>query len=107
MGQALEITAMLLDLQNTVLTFVESVREEGAQAFGMLFFRDGSTDWPKHGVLGLLLEEGLVVAPEDSETRFLENQASIDLCLRMTTTFLTALAHRNPKYAVLVLPTVH
>lgn len=43
-GQALEITATLLDLQNTVLTFVESVREEGAQAFGMLFFRDGSTE---------------------------------------------------------------
>ena len=70
-------------------------------------FEMARRNWPEHGVLGLLLEEGLVVAPKGSETRFLENQASIDLCLRMTTTFLTALAHRNPKYAVLVLPTVY
>lgn len=106
-GQALEITATLLDLEDDALPFIRPVREEGAQAFGMLFFRDGSTEWPKHGVLWLRLERGLVVAPEDSEFHFLEDQSFMDLCLRMTSVFLTALARRDPKYSDLVFPVVH
>ena len=107
MGQPLEVTATLLDLQNDTLPFVETVRKQGAQAFGMLFFQSDSTECPKSGVLWLQFKDGLVLATEHFEVNFLKVQPFMDLCFRMAATFLDTLAHRDPKYSALAVSTVH
>ena len=89
------------------MPFVKTVRERRAQAFGMLFLRSDAPEYPTHGVLWLQLEGRLVVAPEEYEVSFLEEQAFIGLCFRMTASFLDTLAHRDPKYSALAVSTVH
>lgn len=107
-GQPFKITATLLDLQNDTVPFVKTVREQRAQAFGMLFFRSESPECcVDHEVFWLRLEGEVIVAADDTETGLLEERAFMGLCFLMTATFLDTLAHRDPKYSALAISTVH
>lgn len=106
-GQPFEITATLLDLQNDTVPFVKTVREQRAQAFGMLFFRSESPEYVDHEVFWFRLDDEVVVATDDTEIGLFEERTFMDLCFLMTATFLDTLAHRNPKYSALAISTLH
>jgi hypothetical protein len=46
-GAAVELTVTLLDIQNDAVAMAKRVREHGAQAFGMLFFKSAPVLCPK------------------------------------------------------------
>jgi hypothetical protein len=73
----------------------------------MLFFTADSATCPKHGVMWTRFEDGLQLTPEDSERHLFDDKKLVGLCIRVTATFLDALAHRDAKYAPLAPPRVH
>ena len=106
-GKPLELTATLLDLRNDALPFVGTIRDSGAQAFGMLFFDTNSPVCPELGVIWQRFDSGLELVPDDSEQHFLDDDAFVDLCTQIVVNFLSTLAESDAKYAWLAPPRLH
>ena len=60
-GAPVELTVTLLDIRNDALPMSKPIRESGAQAYGMLFFKSDSPRCPKQGVIWERFEDGLEV----------------------------------------------
>ena len=81
----------------------KTVREHGAQAFGMMFFKSASPRCPRKAVIWERFEDGLRVTAANEE-RYLLDKALQALCIQVV---VTETAKRNPKYAWLALPQLH
>jgi len=105
-GAPVELAVTLLDIRNDALPMSKPIREQGAQAYGMLFFKSDSPRCPKQGVIWERFEDGLEVMAVDEE-RYLFDNPFHALCIGMVATFLAETAKKDAKYAWLAPPQMH
>jgi hypothetical protein len=105
-GVAVELVVTLLDTQSDKIAISKMVRDHGAQAFGMLFFKSASLPCPKEAVIWECFEDGLQITPADDDA-YLFNESLQNMCLQAVKTFLEDTAQEDPKYHWLGPPTVN
>jgi hypothetical protein len=105
-GVAVELVVTLLDMQSDTIAISQMVRDHGAQAFDMLFFKSASVPCPKAAVIWERFDDGLQVTPSDDEA-YLFNETIQNMSLQAVKTFLEDTAQKDPKYHWLVPPTVN
>ena len=79
-GAPVELVVTLLDIRNDALPMSKPIREQGAQAYGMLFFKSDSPRCPKQGAIWERFEDGLEVMAVDEE-RYLFDKPFQALCI--------------------------
>ena len=102
-GASVELAVTLLDIGNDALPMSKPIREQGAQAYGMIFFKSGSARCPKQGVIWERFEDGMELMVVDEE-RHLFKKPFQTLCIGIVATFLVETAKKDAKYAWLVPP---
>ena len=98
LGAPVKFAVALLDIRNDALPMSKPIREQGAQAYGMLFFKSDSPRCPKQGVIWERFEDGLEVMAADEE-RYLFGKSFQALCIGIVATFLVETAKKDGKYA--------
>jgi hypothetical protein len=105
-GAPAQLAVTLLDMRNDAIEASKTVREHGAQAFGMLFFKSASPRCPQKAVIWERFEDGLQVSAADEE-RYLLDKALHALCIEVVEAFLTDTAKKDPRYAWLAPSQLH
>jgi len=105
-GAPMELAITLLDVTNDALPLSKTMRDHGAQAYGMLFFKSASPRCPKEGLIWEKCEDRLEVTAADDD-RHLLDKAFHALCLQTVAAFLAETANKDPKYAWLTPPSLH
>ena len=96
----------LLDLQSDAIAVSKKVRDHGAQAFGMLFFKSASIPCPKGPVIWERFDDGLQITPADDEAHMF-SETLRNMGLQAVKTFLEDTAQKHPKYRWLAPPTLN
>ncbi len=102
-GAAVELVVTLLDLQRDAIAVSKMVRDHGAQAFGMLFFKSAAVPCPKAAVIWERFDAGLQITPADDETHMF-SETLRNMGLQAVKTFLEDTAQKDPKYHWLAPP---
>jgi hypothetical protein len=97
-GVPVELAISLLDLENDALMLSSTVRERGAQAYGMLFFKSISPRCPKQGVVWERFDDDLQVTAAANEAYLLDRWFHA-LCIQMVAMFLADIAGKDARYA--------
>jgi hypothetical protein len=105
-GVAVELVVTLMDMQSETIAVSKMVRDHGAQAFGMLFFKSASLPCPQKPVIWERFDDGLQITPADDDAD-LFNETLRNMSLRAVITFLEDTAQKDPKYHWLAPPTVN